>query len=294
MTQIADYARIERAIQYIEGNFLSQPGLDDVARHVGLSPFHCQRLFTRWAGISPKRFLQYLTVEHAKELLARAGVDGSTVLDATYESGLSSSGRLHDLFVSVEAMTPGEYRAGGAGLSIAYGVHETRFGEALFGVTERGLCALTFLGDRPRREAIAELETRWPKATLSESAGATRDTARRIFGTGPRSAAPPLALLLKGTNFQLRVWEALLRIPAGQVVTYERLALAVGAPASVRATANALGANPIAFLIPCHRVLRKSGALGGYRWGTARKQAMLAWECAQAAPAARLEGSGRW
>lgn len=276
MTLNQDYTRIERAIEYLEGNFREQPELEDVARHVGLSPFHCQRLFTRWAGVSPKRFLQFLTVEHAKSLLA----EDETVLSATYESGLSSAGRLHDLFVSIEAVTPGEYRSGGEGVAIDFGVHPTPFGEALVAVTDRGVCGLTFLGGRSRSEAIAELEARWPAATLRESAQATRSTAARVFGQLRDDASPPLAVLLKGTNFQLRVWEALLRIPAGSATTYEQVAIAAAAPRSIRATARAIGDNPIAFLIPCHRVLRKSGALGGYRWGTPRKQAMLAWESA--------------
>ncbi len=278
MTLNQDYVRIERAIEYLEGNFRAQPELDDVARHVGLSPFHCQRLFTRWAGVSPKRFLQFLTVEHAKSLLA----SDETVLSATYESGLSSAGRLHDLFVSIQAVTPGEYRSGGAGVAIDYSVHPTPFGDALVALTDRGICGLTFFGPSSRGEAIAELEARWPAATLRESAQATRSTAARIFGRLRDDASPPLAVLLKGTNFQLRVWEALLRIPSGSATTYEQVAIAAGAPRSIRATASAIGDNAIAFLIPCHRVLRKSGALGGYRWGTARKQAMLAWESSHA------------
>lgn len=275
MTSAYDYARIERAIHYLERHAREQPSLADAARAVALSPFHFQRLFRRWAGVSPKRFLQYLTVEHAKTAL----LEGRSVLAATYEAGLSGPGRLHDLFVAVDAMTPGEFKERGGDLVIRYGVHPSPFGDCVIATTHRGICGLEFVADGAPREATARLRRRWTRAELREEPEATVRYAERIFHTP--AAVAPLTLHLKGTNFQLKVWEALLRVPPGSAVTYEDLGRAAGRPGAARAVGSAVGANPVAYVIPCHRVLRKTGALGDYRWGVARKRAMLGWEAAQ-------------
>jgi AraC family transcriptional regulator of adaptative response/methylated-DNA-[protein]-cysteine methyltransferase len=245
-----------------------------------------QRLFTRWAGISPKRFSQALALEYAKDLLRTS----RNLLDATWDAGLSSGGRLHDLFVHLEAVTPGEYRSGGAGLRINAGFHQTPFGEALLATTERGVCGLTFI-DRDRDAAMRDLEARWPGASIVEKPRATAPVARRVFRAleiRDPAGLVPLSLLVRGTNFQVRVWNALLRIPIGSVASYEDVAAAAGAPRAVRAVGTALSRNPVAFLIPCHRVIRGTGAIGGYRWGLERKRAMLAWESGRAAPRAPL------
>lgn len=277
----ADYHRIERAIRFLDASAPARPSLDEVARHVGVSPFHLQRLFTRWAGISPKRFSQVLALEYAKGLLRRS----RNLIDATYDAGLSSGGRLHDLFVRLEAVTPGEFRARGAGLRITTGFHQSPFGDCYLGVTERGVAWLSFVDD-DRDAARAALAARWPGAEIDEKPRAVAPMATRIFRAlevrDPASLVP-LALLVRGTNFQVKVWNALLRIPAGEVATYEDVARSVGAPGAVRAVGTAIGRNPVAFLIPCHRVIRSTGALGGYRWGLERKRAMLAWEAGRGA-----------
>ncbi len=269
-----DYRRIEQAIRYLEANAGSQPNLDEVAAHVGLSEFHFQRLFTRWAGISPKRFLQFLTKENAKQLLSR-----HSVLDATYEAGLSSPGRLHDLFVECEAVTPGEYRSRGRGMTIVYGFHPTPFGECLLALTSRGICGLAFT-DGDRKAALVQFEHDWANAALEEDPVRTAAVVEQIFSPRPGTR---LSLHLRGTNFQIKVWEALLRLPAGQVTSYETLAGAVGSQQAARAVGSALAHNPVAYLIPCHRVLQKSGGFGEYRYGPARKKAILTWESARAA-----------
>ena len=276
---VRDYARIAAAIRYLEAHRDSQPSLDTVAAHLHLSPWHFQRVFARWAGISPKRFLQYLTVEYARDLLAQS----TNVLDASLESGLSGPGRLHDLFVQVEAVTPGEYRSGGQGLTMRYGVHESPFGRCLLAVTERGICGLSFIDEEAgaTEEALRALRTRWPAATLLRDEQATAAVMAHIFPAAPLVDPKPVHLLLKGTNFQLKVWEALLRVPAGSVTTYESVALSIQQPTAARAVGSAVGANAIAYLIPCHRVIRKSGVVDGYRWGTVRKKAILGWEAAQ-------------
>lgn len=272
----ADYHRIERAIRFLDNSAPARPSLDEVAQHVGMSPFHFQRLFTRWAGISPKRFSQVLALEYAKDRLR----DSRNMIDATYDAGLSSGGRLHDLFVKLEAMTPGEFRDSGQGLRISAGFHESPFGEALIATTERGVCGLSF-HDGSRQAALRELAGRWPQATVEERPRVTAPVASRIFKAleirDPEGLVP-LGLLVRGTNFQVKVWRALLQIPIGSVATYEDIATAIGAPAAARAVGAAIGRNPVAFLIPCHRVIRTTGALGGYRWGLPRKRAMLAWE----------------
>jgi len=272
----SDYQRIEQAIHFLEANFRAQPRLEDIARHVGLSEFHFQRLFRRWAGISPKRFLQFLTADYARELLQRS----HNVLDATDQAGLSSGGRLHDLMVNLHAVTPGELGRGGAGLVIGYGFAATPFGECLLALTDRGVCGLSFLDHTRRDHALAELKRQWPRATLRPAPRATRALAQRLFAPGNRGA--PLPLLVRGTNLQIKVWEALIRLPPGAALSYEALAAGVGAPRAVRAVASAVARNAIAWLIPCHRVIRKTGAFGEYRWGEARKKAMFAWETARA------------
>ena len=275
-----DYQRIAEAIRYLETHFREQPELDELAAHMNLSPFHLQRLFTRWAGISPKRFVQFLTAEHAKQLL-----DAShSVLDATYETGLSSPSRLHDLLIATEAVTPGEFKNKGAGLQISYGRHTTPFGDCLLGATERGICRLTFLDEaHDWASAVAELRACWTEATISENPAQTQPLVDQIFPPEPTHAPRSIQLVLRGTNFQIKVWEALLKIPTGAVASYEDVAKLIGQPNAARAVGGAIGANNIAYLIPCHRVIRKSGVIQEYRWGPTRKKAMLGWEAAQMA-----------
>jgi AraC family transcriptional regulator of adaptative response/methylated-DNA-[protein]-cysteine methyltransferase len=268
---------MERAILFLEENYHRQPELREVAQSVHLSEFHFQRLFRRWAGISPKRFIQFMTLEHAKKLLSGS----HSVLDATYDAGLSSPGRLHDLFVKIEAMTPGEFKAQGAGLRISYGFHPSPFGECLLAVTERGICGLGFVGAGGRGAILHDFQSRWPEARWAENPHLTQPYSRRIFGGGKRNGNRPITLVLRGTNFQVKVWEALLKIPMGSVVPYEDLAVRVCSARAARAVGGAVGRNPIAFLIPCHRVIRKAGGIGGYHWGAARKKAMLVWEAAR-------------
>lgn len=272
----SDYQRIEKAILFLEEHAVEQPSLDAVAAHIGLSSWHFQRLFKTWAGVSPKRFLQYLTVEHAKNLLR----ESASVLDTALDVGLSGPGRLHDLFVGVEAMTPGEFKRNGRELVLQYGVHGTPFGDCLIAVTRRGICSLGFIEGESRERAVTRLRESWKKATLLENPGASAQVVRQIFSTSGVGGQAPLQVMLKGTNFQIKVWEALLRIPEGAVVSYGALAEAIGRPGAHRAVGTAVGQNPIAYLIPCHRVLRNSGEIGGYRWGTARKRAILAMEAA--------------
>jgi AraC family transcriptional regulator of adaptative response/methylated-DNA-[protein]-cysteine methyltransferase len=276
----ADYHRIERAIRFLDESAPIRPSLDQVAKHVGMSSFHFQRLFTRWAGISPKRFSQVLALEYAKDKLRGS----RNLIDATYDAGLSSGGRLHDLFVTLDAVTPGEYRDSGAGLLMSAGFHDSPFGEVLIATTDRGVAGLAF-HDGNRKAALRDLAARWPNATIEERPRVTAPIATRIF-TALEIRDPegivPLGLLVRGTNFQVKVWRALLQIPVGSVATYEDIATAIGAPSAVRAVGTAIGRNPVAFLIPCHRVIRTTGALGGYRWGLSRKRAMLAWETGRA------------
>lgn len=269
-----DYSRIEKAIHYLDERFPEQPDLSEVARSVNLSPFHFQRLFRRWAGISPKRFLQFLMLDYAKRALEESG----NVLDAAYAAGLSSPSRLHDLFVSAEAVTPGEFKKRGAGLHISCGFHPSPFGECLLAVTERGICAMYFVTSN-REAVLDEVRRRWPEAAFVEDPEATERYLTRIF---PQNSAPgKVPIDLRGTNFQIKVWQALLEIPPGAVVPYEDLAARVGNPKASRAVGTAVGQNPIAFIIPCHRVIRKVGAVGNYHGGVSRKRAMLAWEAAR-------------
>ncbi len=271
----ADYQLVEKAIQYLEQNFRQQPDLQAVADHVGLSEYHFQRRFKRWVGISPKKFVQFLTLNYAKELLA----ESRSLLETTYEAGLSSPGRLHDLFITHEAVTPGEYKRQGAGLQIAYGYHDTPFGDCLLGLTERGICSLTFVDGGRRSEELDELAANWPLAELAPDEGRTRPFIDQIFA--PSQTEPTtLPLFLKGTNFQVQVWRALLQIVPGTAVTYGDVARMAGNPKAARAVGTAVGRNPIAYLIPCHRVIRQTG-FGHYHWGTTRKKAILGWEAAQ-------------
>jgi AraC family transcriptional regulator of adaptative response/methylated-DNA-[protein]-cysteine methyltransferase len=274
MMATRDADRIRHAIEFLDQHAQRQPSLDEVAREVGLSPYHFQRLFKRWAGVSPKRFLQFLTVARAKEALR----EGKSALEASYDSGLSGPGRLHDLFIAAEAVTPGEYKDEGAGVDIRYGFHPTPFGDCLLALTDRGICGLAFAADDAERQIVLdELRQRWGAAAINRDQAATAETAGQLFER-PRGA--PITLALKGTNFQIKVWEALLRIPPGTVVSYGDIARAIGHPDSYRAVGTAVGRNPIAYIIPCHRVIQSSGAFGNYRWGAARKRAMLGWEAA--------------
>lgn len=272
-----DYTRIEQAIEFIEANFQHQPALETIAAHVGLSEYHFQRLFKRWAGITPKRFVQYLTAEYAKDLLWQE----HSVLDAAYDAGLSGPGRLHDLTINIHAMTPGEVSSRGEGLTIRYGIHPTPFGLSLIAMTDRGICALRFLGSDEQADAVAELQSEWENAAVEEDPAATAPVIARIFD--PAHRGEPFHLHVQGTNFQVRVWEALINVPAGTVTSYGDLAERIGMPTASRAIGSAVGRNPVAYLIPCHRVIRKTGAFGDYRWGASRKKAMLVWESAQAA-----------
>ena len=285
-TSANDYQVVAKAIRYLEAHQHEQPSLEALAEHLGMSQFHLQRLFKRWAGISPKRFLQFLTVEHAKQLLTAS----YNVLDTTYATGLSSPGRLHDLFVTVEAMTPGEFKEGGRDLTIAYDVHPSPFGDCLLAITERGICGLSFLNGGGQEREIANMKERWPLATFTADHKSTAATLALIFPAGVSgleavSRQTPhrtreLRLLLAGTNFQVKVWDALLRIAPGSVMTYEEVAQAIDRPSAARAVGSAVGANTIAYLIPCHRVIRKSGLVHEYRWGATRKKAILSWEAA--------------
>jgi AraC family transcriptional regulator of adaptative response/methylated-DNA-[protein]-cysteine methyltransferase len=272
-----DYERIGRAIAYLRRHADAQPDLAAAARHVNLSEHHFQRLFTRWAGVSPKRFVQYLTVEHAKSRLAGS----RSVLDLAGAVGLSGPGRLHDLFVTLEAMSPGEYRAGGAGLAIRYGVHESPFGPALLALTARGVCGLRFV--EGARDGATWLRREWPGADLRHDEAGTAPVVGQIFQPLAAGTGRPLALVVKGSNFQIKVWRALLELPLGSLTSYGQIAARIGAPGSARAVGGAVGANPIAWLIPCHRVIRETGLIGGYRWGPDRKAAMLGWEAARTA-----------
>jgi AraC family transcriptional regulator of adaptative response/methylated-DNA-[protein]-cysteine methyltransferase len=274
-----DYARIEQVIYYLEQNASRQPTLGEIAGHIHLSEYHFQRLFTRWVGISPKRFLQFITKEHAKQLLAQA----SSILEATYQVGLSSPGRLHDLFITWEAVTPGEYKQRGEGLTIRYGFHPTQFGEVLLGTTQRGICHLSFVTPAGHPAALEALRQSWLKAHLVEDPSVTRLLVASIFHRPNQKSNDPLHVFLSGSNFQLKVWEALLRIPSGNVVSYRDIAGYLGQPRAARAVGNALAHNPVAVLIPCHRVIHSLGEFGNYHYGEARKIALLGWEMAKVA-----------
>ncbi len=282
----ADYERIAAAIHFLDQNVDRQPGLEEVAAELNLSPFHLQRLFRRWAGVTPKRFLQFLTVEHAKQMLEQS----RTLLDTSFDTGLSGPGRLHDHFVSMEAVSPGEYKTRGDGLSIRYGIHPSPFGSMFLATTERGICALSFPPDPGAElDEVERLKRFWSGAQVEEDRPATGVVANRVFDHRPDDGKP-VHLLVKGTNFQIKVWRALLNIPQGMLCSYEQIARAVDKPGAARAVGGAVGANPVAYLIPCHRVVRGLGVIGGYRWGTIRKRALIAWEAGQPPGPSSLEG----
>jgi AraC family transcriptional regulator, regulatory protein of adaptative response / methylated-DNA-[protein]-cysteine methyltransferase len=273
---MSDYERIAQAIDYIVSHVNEQPSLDDVAEQLNLSSYHFQRMFTRWAGVSPKRFLQTLTVKHAKALLK----ESQSIMQTSNELGLSSSARLHDHFVNIEAVTPGEYKSKGEDLEILYAVHETPFGNAFIAITERGICQFSFLDDNNESQRILELEEKWSSAKVRESKKLTKPIINSIFSKDNKQQS--LSVYVQGTNFQINVWKALLNIPQGKLMTYGQLANRIGNPKASRAVGTAVGANPIAFLIPCHRVIRASGVIGEYRWGSTRKRSLLSWEALKA------------
>ncbi len=277
-TATRDYARIAEAIGFIVARRPHQPSLDEVAAHVGLSAFHLQRLFKRWAGVSPKQFMGYLTLEHAKDAMRRS----SSVMDAAYEAGLSGPSRLHDLFVTHDAMTPGEYKARGAALEIRYGFADTPFGRAIILMTARGICGLEFV-DTTQSDALGRARAEWPLGNFVADPSGAVAVAGRIFAAASRQ---PLQLLLRGTNFQIQVWSALLKVPEGCIVSYGDVAHAISRPSASRAVGAALGRNPIAYLVPCHRVLRGTADFKAYKWGAERRHALLAWEGARAQPPA--------
>jgi len=282
---VRDYDLVRRAIAFLSARWEEQPTLERLAAHLGQSPTHTQRLFKRWCGLSPKEFVQAVTIDHARNLL----VGSASVLDAAHEVGLSGAGRLHDLFVDHEAMTPGEFKRRGEGLEIAYGFHETPFGDALLLATDRGVAGLAFVDEdkgQSRQEALADMTGRWPKARFVEAPDRTAQQATRIFDPNRWSPEQPVRLVLIGTDFEIRVWQALLRIPMGRAVTYADIARHLGQPTASRAVGSAVGRNPISFVVPCHRVLRGDGQLGGYHWGLTRKRALIGWETGRSSPAA--------
>ncbi|MEO1050292.1 MAG: bifunctional helix-turn-helix domain-containing protein/methylated-DNA--[protein]-cysteine S-methyltransferase [Bacteroidota bacterium] len=270
-----NYYRVAEAIAYIKDNFKSQPNLDEVADKVHLSPFHFQKMFTDWAGVSPKKFLQYISIEHAKSLLKR---DQTTLFEAAYETGLSGTGRLHDLFVNIEGMTPGEYKNGGESLEINYSYAESPFGNLIVASTKKGVCHIAFTEDE--KEALESLKRRFPQATYHQMLDMVQQQALYIF-THDWDKLEQVKLHLKGTEFQLKVWEALLKIPMGGLSTYGEIAQQIDKPKASRAVGTAIGDNPVAYLIPCHRVIQSSGQIGQYHWGSKRKTAMIGWEAAK-------------
>jgi len=278
----ADYEVVRRAIGHIRGHWREQPEIETIAEAAGVTPTELHHLFRRWAGLTPKAFLQALTLDGARQLLR----DSASVLDATYEVGLSGPGRLHDLFVTHEAMSPGEWKSGGEGLTMHYGFHPSPFGIALVMATERGLAGLALADPGKERAALADMKRRWPKANYVEDRARTGALAGRIFDPSQWRREQPLRVVLIGTDWEVRVWEALLKIPMGRLTTYSTIAGKVCTPAAARAVGTAVGKNPICFVVPCHRVIGKSGELTGYHWGLTRKRAMLGWEAGQVAAAA--------
>lgn len=270
---MTDYQRIAEAISFIRAHSTEQPSLDRVADHIGLSAYHFQKLFKKFAGVSPKRFLQHITSEQAKKHLRAS----ESILETSFTVGLSSSGRLHDLIINAEAVTPGEYKSGGSGLRIVYGCHSTPFGDCLLAHTTRGICRLEFFDSTTQADCIKRLHTHWPEAEIICEPARGKNYIQQIF-FATASINSPLPLHLRGTNFQLKVWQALLNIPPGCVTSYGALAGLIGRPNAGRAVGTALGNNPVGYLIPCHRVLRNDGLSGGYRWGEERKMAILGYE----------------
>ncbi len=270
-----NYNRIAEAIEYIQQNFTEQPTLEAIAKKVHLSPFHFQRIFTNWAGVSPKKFLQFISVQHAKQILNNSQ---STLFETAYKTGLSSTGRLHDLFVKIEGMTPGEYKNKGENLTINYSFTESLFGRILVASTHKGICYMGFSDDK--QIAYSELEKRFPKARFIQQTDSIQQNALQIYTQDWRKINK-IKLHLKGTDFQLKVWEALLKIPTGNLATYGNIAKIIQKPKASRAVGTAIGNNPIAFLIPCHRVIQSTGVFGGYMWGTTRKTAIIGWEASK-------------
>ena len=281
-----DFDLIRRAIAFLSETWSEQPPLERLARHLGLSPAlsaaHCQKLFKRWCGLSPKEFVQAITVEHARSLLGGS----ASVLETAYEVGLSGAGRLHDLFVSHEAMTPGDYKRRGEGLEMAYGFHASPFGDALLMATDRGLAGLAFVNEdagHTRADALADMTQRWPKANYAERPEVTARHADVIFNASRWNRERPVRLVMIGTDFDVRVWETLLKIPMGRAVSYTDIARHIGKPSASRAVGSAVGRNPLSFVVPCHRVMRGDGSLGGYHWGLTRKRALIGWETGRVA-----------
>ena len=281
MNQQAHYNfyRIAEAIEYLTQNFRKQPSLDDVAEKIHVSPFHFQRMFSEWAGVSPKKFLQFLTIDHAKTILKEKG---TTLFDAAFETGLSGTGRLHDLFINIEGMTPGEYKNGGENLSINFSFAESPFGNILVASTPKGICYMAFTDDE--QQAIFELQQRFPNASYKQITDLIQQNALYIF-SHDWSKLDQVKLHIKGTPFQLKVWEALLKIPMGALTTYKTIASGIDNPNALRAVGTAIGQNPVAFIIPCHRVIQSAGTFGNYHWGSHRKTAMIGWEAARTNPA---------
>lgn len=275
-----DYDIVRRAIAFLSEHWIDQPDLDKLARHLELSPAHCQKVFKRWCGLSPKEFLQAITIDNARNLL-----DGSaSLLDCAHEVGLSGSGRLHDLFVDHIAMTPGDYKRRGEGLEIGYGFHASPFGETLVMATDRGITGIAFVNEdagQTREEALEDMTRRWPNARFSEQRAQTAGHVSQVFQPAKWSPEQPVRLVLIGTDFEVRVWETLLKIPMGRAVSYTDIARHIGKPSASRAVGSAVGRNPISFVVPCHRVLRADGSLGGYHWGLTRKRALIGWETGQ-------------
>ena len=279
--KLRDYDLIKQSVRFLTQSWQEQPSLNDLAGHLGLSPAHCQRLFKRWCGLSPKEFMGAIAIDHARRLLQGS----ASVLDASLQSGLSGTGRLHDLFVSHEAMTPGDYKRRGAGLEMAYGYHATPFGEALAMASRRGLAGLAFVdGEKggTREAALADMMRRWPACQFIEAQEHTEAFVAQIFGSAASAGGErPVRLVLIGTDFEVRVWETLLKIPLGHAVSYGDIARHLGCPNASRAVGSAVGRNPISFVVPCHRVMRADGGLGGYHWGVTRKRAIIGWEAGQ-------------
>ena len=271
-----DYKRVERAIDYIARNYKDKPSLEDIAAEIHVSPFHFQRLFSKWAGVSPKKFIQFLSLDYAKNSLR---VPGTSVLDAAYDAGFSGAGRLHDLFMSIEGMTPGAFKQQGAGLRINYNFADSPFGTVIIASTSNGICHMAFEDDQDA--GFERLNRIFPQAQFYPIADKIQQDALGLFGTDRSQLDGKIKLHLAGTPFQIKVWEALLKIPMGALASYGDVATMIGQPGASRAVGNAIGHNPVAFLIPCHREIRQNGAIGGYMWGTKRKQAMIAWEGAQ-------------
>jgi len=270
-----NYNRIEKAIKYIAQNYKQQPSLEDMAKHVNVSEFHFQRIFTEWAGISPKKFLQFLTVEELKKEL----LISRNLIEAASNVGLSAQSRVYDLFVNIEAVTPNEYKTKGQGISIEYGIHKTPFGKCLIAITERGICSIAFIEDE-EGDPFTSLQAEWENASIKNNQKKTKEFAEMIFDV---SAKNNFKLLVRGTKFQVKVWEALLKVPFGNVTNYQTIANTINEPGAVRAVGTAIGNNPIAYVIPCHRVIRQEGLVGQYHWGSARKAAIIGWEKSQLA-----------